>query len=1109
MTDPRRNRVILGIVAALLALALLVIIPGSPLSKPTRLGLDLKGGIELVYQGRPTPKVPKVTPQAIDDAINTIRKRTDALGVSEPEIQRAGANEISIGLPAVQNAARAEQQVGTTAQLQFYDWEPNLFLDVNGKVIRLAALEQANPQQGIQFSNQGALPLFTAVQIASKQRPTATANDLPPDGPSKAVVRLYHGNQALIRQYYDRRNDTAGDKYYLFGPPTAGGQRQLIHPGDVRAGTVGPTQANDASAYYGSCSEIAADYTQTAAVKRQHGGAAKPAKGTACPATLKSLDGHGPPQGSIVVKVPRGIVIIKQQKISGRKVQVPAYYVLEDDSELSGSDIRDPKQASDPQTSEPIVTFSFTDAGRKAFARATKREAQRGQNLLAPNVPNQAKYQRFAISLDNQIVSLATVSYVDNPEGIPGDTGAQINGIGSLQETQDLAENLRIGALPISLKLISKTQVSATLGKQALHQGLIAGAAGLLLTLIFLLILYRVLGVIAGGALIAYALLLFAMVKLIPITLTLPGIAGMILTLGVAADANIVIFERIKEEARQGRSIPAAIASGYQKGIRTIVDANVVTIGVAFILFTLATAGVKGFAFTLGIGTLVSLFTAVLATSAILGSMSRSRLLRSKSAIGIGARQHRWRLDFSGLSNWFFSMSGTIIAAGAIAIATLGINFGIDFESGTRIKTPLNHPASVAQVRSVLTPLGYGDAKIQSVKEPDLGKNVIQIRVHKLEPSKVTRVQSALNSKFGVHDFSSESIGPTFGQQIAKTAVLAIIASLILISIYIGLRFEFKFAVPVLIALAHDLLITAGVYALTSREVTTATVAALLTILGYSLYDTIIVFDRIRENVPRMPRATFSQIVNRSMSEVLTRSLATSASTLMPIAALMLFGGQTLKDFGFALLVGVASGTYSSIFIASPVLTHWKEREPGYRRRRQLVRDDHGGVIPPYAETRLGEAEDEEPARGPGARERLAGRARRVRGRDGAPERPVREPEAPPQPAVSEPPPEPDEQEVPTGVPGGGPPAGPGGPGPSEEMSDVRARAAARAAARRSTRPRPQRDTSSRTGGDGSRGAEERSAGDDDAPGHGANAAKPDSGKQRKSRRQRKRHGRR
>jgi SecD/SecF fusion protein len=198
-------------------------------------------------------------------------------------------------------------------------------------------------------------------------------------------------------------------------------------------------------------------------------------------------------------------------------------------------------------------------------------------------------------------------------------------------------------------------------------------------------------------------------------------------------------------------------------------------------------------------------------------------------------------------------------------------------------------------------------------------------------------------------------VGPTFGQEIARTAIIAIIASLVLISIYIGLRFEFKFAVPVLIALMHDLFITAGVYALFQREVSTSTVAALLTILGFSLYDTIIVFDRIRENVPRMPRATFSQIVNRSMSEVITRSLVTSLSTLLPITALMFFGGETLRDFGFALLIGVASGTYSSIFIAAPVLTHWKERETVWRRRHRIVLEDHGGVIPAYAETSLGD----------------------------------------------------------------------------------------------------------------------------------------------------------
>jgi SecD/SecF fusion protein len=224
-------------------------------------------------------------------------------------------------------------------------------------------------------------------------------------------------------------------------------------------------------------------------------------------------------------------------------------------------------------------------------------------------------------------------------------------------------------------------------------------------------------------------------------------------------------------------------------------------------------------------------------------------------------------------------------------------------------------------------------------------------------------VRQALDKRFGVgNNFSNESIGPTFGQTVAKSAVIAIIASLLVISAYIALRFEWKYAVPVLIALMHDLLITAGVYSLTGREVTTSTVAALLTILGYSLYDTIIVFDRVRENVPRMPRAAFSQIVNRSMAEVLTRSLATSFCTLLPVTALLLFGGETLKDFAFALMIGVASGAYSSIFIASPVLTHWKEREHGYRVRRHRIVAEQGAV-PAYATTAAGAPEDVEPLR--------------------------------------------------------------------------------------------------------------------------------------------------
>jgi SecD/SecF fusion protein len=1038
VTAKKRNLGILGVVLLAVVLALLVIIPGSPASKPTRLGLDLKGGVELIYEGRPTPKVPKVTPQAISDAIDTIRKRTDALGVSEPEIQRAGSNEISIGLPAVQNAARAEQQVGTTAQLQFYDWEPNL-LPPN----------QTNPT----------LSIFDAVQTASKQKPRAEKDDIPPGGPSKQVQQQFGGNMLKIEQYYDRQNDTAGDKYYLFGPGT-GVTRQLLRPGQVGTPAGAAAQqaaANDATAFYESCKEISDDYQGAHATTAPRGNSSgKPAKGTACPATMAALGakGVGPPAGSLVVKVPRGIVVLKDQQRGSSKATL-GYWILEDDSELSGSDIKDPKQAFDPQTNEPIVTFNFTDKGRAAFARATKREAIRGSQILLPPGGNkQTTFQKFAISLDNQIVSLATIDYQQNPEGIDGQTGAQINGIGSIQETQDLAQNLRIGALPIALKLISKTQVSATLGKQALHQGLIAGAVGIALTLLFLLLFYRVLGLVAGFALVIYAILLFALVKLIPITMTLPGIAGLILTLGVAADANIVIFERVKEEARSGRSIPAAISAGYAKALRTIIDANVVTIGVAFILFMLATAGVKGFAFTLLIGTLVSLFTAVLATQAMLGSMARTRLLRGRMALRVTQGERVHRFDFMGRARWFFSMSGLILVAGALAIAGLGINFGIDFESGTRITTPIERSASVAQVRDALSPLGYGDAKIQQVKDPQLGNNVVQISVRKLDPAKVNQVESVLDQKFGVSraDFSASSVGPTFGQEIARTAVIAIIASLVLISLYIGLRFEAKFAVPVLIALAHDLLITSGVYALFQREVTTSTVAALLTILGFSLYDTIIVFDRIRENVPRMPRATFSQIVNRSMSEVITRSLVTSLSTLLPILALMLFGGQTLKDFGFALLIGVASGTYSSIFIAAPVLTHWKERETVWRRRERIVREDHGGLIPAYAEATLGDADG---ARTPaGRRERVsatrarpaAGGTRLARPSSGATA--VEEPQAAP---MREPAAEPDPEPAVTPEPQQ--PAA-GGDGRGEELSRNAERAAARRAKRREAQNR-------------------------------------------------------
>ena len=247
-------------------------------------------------------------------------------------------------------------------------------------------------------------------------------------------------------------------------------------------------------------------------------------------------------------------------------------------------------------------------------------------------------------------------------------------------------------------------------------------------------------------------------------------------------------------------------------------------------------------------------------------------------------------------------------------------------------------------MREALDEIGVNGEEIQQVSDPVFGDNVFQIQTAELTPDTVKDAERELESEFGIVEdgFDSTSVGPTFGEQVANSALKALIFSLLVIAGYVALRFDPKFAVPVLIAIFHDILITAGVYSLTGKEVSSGTVAAFLTILGYSIYDTIIVFDRIRENMPRMPRAAFSQIVNRSMSEVLTRSLATSFSTILGVISLLIFGGATLQDFAFAMLVGIASGTYSSIFIASPVLTAWKEREPGFIRRRQRIAAGRG-----------------------------------------------------------------------------------------------------------------------------------------------------------------------
>ena len=620
--------------------------------------------------------------------------------------------------------------------------------------------------------------------------------------------------------------------------------------------------------------------------------------------------------------------------------------------EMTGSDLKlsGTRQDFDTRTGEPIVLMDFTGKGGKKFEEITRDIAQRGKLLFNTVGGGQgdpsAFLQHFAIVLDREIKSWPTIDFTEYPGGITGSNGAQISGLQSIKEAKNLALVLQTGALPVEFRTLDQTAISATLGKDSLREAKLAAGIGLLAVALFLLIFYRFLGLVAVLGLVVYAALLYAAIILFNVTLTLPGIAGLVLTLGVAADANIVIFERIKEEVRAGRSVRAAIQTGYTKGFATIVDANVVTAITALVLFAVATASVRGFALMLLVGTAMSMLTAVLATRAFLAVLAGFELLESPKVMGAaGGGIPRWlKLDYIGRRNTWFAISAAAVLISLGAIGVKGLNLGIDFRGGTQVTFTTPQPVSLEVVREEAGRIGHADAQIQgrgtsSGSSGDEYRD-FSLRTESLTTSEAQSFQSSLTRAVNAEAFGVKNVSASFGRQIARGAILAIIVSLFLIVLYISARFQWKFAIPVLIALAHDIIITIGVYALLGQEVTTATVAAVLTVLGYSIYDTIIIFDRIRENIPLMKRASFRVIGNVSLWETIPRSLATTFITLLPILSLLLFGGATLKDFAFALLIGIGSGAYSSIFIGAPLVAVFKEREPEFARRR----DDESAI---------------------------------------------------------------------------------------------------------------------------------------------------------------------
>ncbi|MCP3926656.1 MAG: protein translocase subunit SecD [Desulfobacterales bacterium] len=619
---------------------------------------------------------------------------------------------------------------------------------------------------------------------------------------------------------------------------------------------------------------------------------------------------------------------------------------------LSGNSLTDAK-VSVGRDGDREVSIKFDRRGARTFERIT------GANIN----------KRLAIILDDQVYSAPTIN-----TKISGGQ-AVITGNFNTKEARDLVIVLRAGALPASVEIIEERTVGPTLGRDSIEMGLTSMVFGFLLVVLFMLIYYRVAGLIANMALFLNILFIGGSLAAFGATLTLPGIAGIILTIGMAVDANVLIFERIREELKQGQTVMAAVAAGFEKATLTILDANVTTLIAALILFQFGTGPIKGFAVTLSIGVLSSMFTALIASRLVFDFYVKKRrpeTLKFFQIVKTGIN-----VNFLKRVKFTFLISTSLIVICIVSlVAHKGPRLGIDFSSGLLTQVKFDGKVTSKSIQDGFKKININKVTVQEFGETGNNEYIVQVSNEEMKGKKISdeMKRKALEESTGkkAEVRLSKMIGPKVGKDLREKALFAMFYAILFITIYISGRFELKwmisgimagslmfsvyiltslgvsipyliaaallvtivlfwflklrYAMGAIIALIHDVAVTVGVFSLLELEFSLATIAALLTIIGYSLNDTIIVFDRIRENVKDNKKTTFKENINRSINETLSRTLLTSLTTLVVIVVLYLFGGPNIHDFAFALLIGVVIGTFSSIFVASPILLLWKDK---------------------------------------------------------------------------------------------------------------------------------------------------------------------------------------
>ena len=662
---------------------------------------------------------------------------------------------------------------------------------------------------------------------------------------------------------------------------------------------------------------------------------------------VKTKIENGQASGEGTVSDDLGVATLPTGETQHLKVEDGTYTPIVTGSNITKVDIG---KRSDTST-DYAVNISLDSAGAAAFAEASKD--------LAPTKG------KIVIILDNEVQS-APATQSEIPDG-----NIQITGNYSLDEAKALQTVLESGSLPVSFEYAQSQTVGPTLGQDALASGVLVALIGLAVVMLYLLFFYRGLGAITAAAMIVFAVLYLGILATLSsfglFSLSLAGIAGIVLTIGMAADSSILTMERFREEIRMGRSVRAASVTGVKHAIVTSVDADLVTLVSALSLFFLASASVKGFGLTLALGIVCDIAMMLLFKAPLIRLLAPKVIARHPGFWGIkdslaaskdyaalaaaegtstaaaeaaarAARKPQGKfikhdINFLGHRRVFLGVAAVLVCVSLAIVGVKGLNFGIEFVGGTSVSFHNTGDVSTEQMRTAFNDAGEPDAVVQTTTAD--GDQGFLVRTTTTSAEEATQRANQVADKLGLSTDSFEvtTIGPDWGASVIQSSLIAFLVSIVLIIIYIAIRFEYKMGVTAIVALLHDLVLVMGVYALVGREVNPNTIAALLTILGYSLYDTVVVFHRINDNMQSDDiKCTFMTMANHSINQVLVRTINTTLTSLIPVLAMLLFGGETLKDFAFAMVIGLVCGSYSSIAVASPLYAMWKTREPCYQK---------------------------------------------------------------------------------------------------------------------------------------------------------------------------------